>query len=118
MRRGRRRRRPAPPPPQSTPRASAGPPGGRRCSPAPPAAAVHVTSIGRSVRGRQLIAVHRWRPGEPAVRVLVVGQVHGNERAGVQISGLLRRASLPAGLDLWVLPTANPDGLAAGTRLN
>ncbi|NHC45999.1 murein peptide amidase A [Motilibacter sp. K478] len=70
------------------------------------------------MRGRQLVAVRRWRPGAPAVRVLVIGQVHGDERAGAQVARLLRRGGLPEGIDLWVVPTANPDGLAARTRVN
>jgi protein MpaA len=50
-------------------------------------------------------------------RVLVVGCIHGNETAGIAIARRLERAS-PAGLDLWIVPSLNPDGAAAGTRGN
>ena len=51
-----------------------------------------------------------------AVRVLVVGDVHGNERAGERIVARLRRVRTPHGVRLWLVRTANPDGVAAGTR--
>ena len=49
--------------------------------------------------------------------MLVVGSVHGNETAGIAVARALARLS-PAGLDLWVVPDLNPDGVAAGTRGN
>jgi protein MpaA len=51
------------------------------------------------------------------VRVLVVGDVHGNERAGERIVARLREADAE-GVRLWLVRTANPDGVAAGTRGN
>jgi beta-N-acetylhexosaminidase len=49
----------------------------------------------------------------------VVGYVHGDERAGLAIvRELRRRAAALRGVDLWVIPTTNPDGGAAGTRQN
>jgi protein MpaA len=72
--------------------------------------------IGHSVEHRPIVAT---RVGDPAaaVRVLVVGDIHGNERAGERIVARLRR-SHPDGVRLWLLRTVNPDGVAAGTRLN
>ena len=52
------------------------------------------------------------------VRVLVVGCVHGSERAGLAVTRALRRASPPPGVRLLVLDALNPDGCAHGTRGN
>jgi murein peptide amidase A len=72
--------------------------------------------VGHSVDHRPIVAT---RVGDPAaaVRVLVVGDVHGNERAGERIVARLAR-SHPDGVRLWLIRTANPDGVAAGTRQN
>jgi murein peptide amidase A len=69
--------------------------------------------IGHSVDGRSIEVVHR--PGS-GPRVLVVGCIHGNECAGTAVVDVLRR--LPTRDDLWLVPTANPDGEAADTRQN
>jgi protein MpaA len=50
--------------------------------------------------------------------VLVVGSIHGNETAGHAVVRQLRRLAVPAGVQLWTLRTANPDGVARGTRQN
>jgi protein MpaA len=61
--------------------------------------------------------VHRWSPG--AVRTtLVLGSMHGDERAGTRVVRRLRNLPLPAGVDLWLVPTMNPDGAATGVRTN
>ena len=49
--------------------------------------------------------------------MLVVGCVHGNETAGIAVSRALERVAAD-GLDLWIIPDLNPDGVAAGTRGN
>jgi zinc carboxypeptidase/penicillin-insensitive murein endopeptidase len=71
--------------------------------------------IGRSVDGRLLVA---YRLGTPrlARRVLVVGSIHGDERAGMQITRRLIAGARIHGASLWVMPTLNPDGASAGTR--
>jgi N-acetylmuramoyl-L-alanine amidase len=73
---------------------------------------------GHSVKGRQIKAV---RIGDPAAeRVgLVVGLIHGDERAGLRVTRRLRRryAGL-RGAQIWVVHTVNPDGQRAGTRKN
>ncbi len=90
-------------------------------SPVPTAAAAEVTTtrvaIGKSVQGRTIWAFHRTRPGATK-RVVVIGQIHGDERAGLRVTSRLKKAALPANLDLWIIPTANPDGRAANTRTN
>jgi protein MpaA len=50
-------------------------------------------------------------------RILVVGCVHGDERAGIAVAKQLEETS-PRGIDLWIIPVLNPDGAAAGTRGN
>jgi protein MpaA len=50
--------------------------------------------------------------------VLVVGCIHGDECAGIAILDRLRQLGTLAGTDLWLVPDANPDGHAAGTRGN
>jgi murein peptide amidase A len=79
-------------------------------------AAVSTTVFGHSVRGRPL-AVTRIGAANAPVRVLVVGDVHGNEPAGEAIVARLRRAR-PSGAALWLVRTANPDGRALDTRQN
>ena len=75
------------------------------------------TVIGTSLRDRPITAVHRWTDGATN-RVVVLGQMHGNEKAGVDIARRLESAPLPANTDLWIIPTMNPDGNAADTRVN
>ena len=72
--------------------------------------------IGTSAGGRPITAFHRGTPGGTVV--LVVGVIHGNEAAGLGVIDVLRTAPLPPGIDLWLLPELNPDGVAAGTRGN
>lgn len=81
----------------------------------PPAAREAV--LGRSVEGR---AIRLTRLGDPdaARRVLVVGVIHGNEPAGGAVIRALRRGPAPAGVELWLLHSLNPDGEVAGTRQN
>jgi protein MpaA len=73
--------------------------------------------LGRSVQGRPIPAL---RLGDPhgSLKAAAVALIHGNEPAGVKIVEALHRSLLPAGLDLWLLPDANPDGHAANTRVN
>jgi murein peptide amidase A len=48
--------------------------------------------------------------------VLVVGCIHGNEPAGIDVVRALEHASTRE--DLWLVPDLNPDGVAHGTRQN
>jgi protein MpaA len=73
-------------------------------------------TLGRSVDGRPIIAVETG-DFDARRKVLVVGCIHGNERAGIPIAQRLTRVS-PRELDLWIVPDLNPDGAAAGTRGN
>jgi protein MpaA len=73
--------------------------------------------LGRSVRGRPIAA---YELGDPRARrkVVVVGCIHGDEPAGVAVIRQLARGSPPRAVDLWLIPSINPDGQAAGTRQN
>jgi predicted deacylase len=86
-----------------------------------PSSAVEVREervvIGTSVSGRDIVAVHRWVVGATRT-TMVVGSMHGDEPAGTRVVRRLRSASVPPGVDLWLVPTMNPDGTAAGRRTN
>jgi murein tripeptide amidase MpaA len=72
--------------------------------------------IGHTVDDRPIRAYHLGEPGKR--KVLLIATMHGNEPAPRQILGNLRHGRPVHGIDLWVLPVYNPDGLAAGTRKN
>jgi predicted deacylase len=72
--------------------------------------------IGRTVRDRPIRAFHLGEPGKRTV--VLIATMHGNEQAPRQILGTLRDGRPVHGIDLWVLPVYNPDGLAADTRKN
>ena len=79
-------------------------------------AVVEVRTIGHSVKGR---AIRAWRLGEPGRRrIVLVSTMHGNEPHTRAILETLRDGRPIRGVDLWVIPTYNPDGLARGTRRN
>jgi murein peptide amidase A len=77
----------------------------------------HTERIGRSAGGRAIVATESGAPAAPS-RVLVVGCIHGNECAGIAVVRRLRRLPVPETVDLWLVPTLNPDGRAADTRQN
>jgi succinylglutamate desuccinylase len=87
-------------------------------APAAPASVHEATVvIGTSVQGRPIRAVHRWTDGATRSTV-VVGSIHGDERAGMRVVRRLVTAELPAGVDLWLVRTMNPDGTASDRRTN
>lgn len=73
-------------------------------------------TFARSTQGRPLEVVRRGTPG--GVRVMVVGVIHGDEDAGLQIVDELLTIEVPDGIDLWIVPTMNPDGTAEQVRGN
>lgn len=85
---------------------------------APPGrpAVVEVRTIGHSVAGRPIRA---WRLGEPGKRrIVLISTMHGDEPHTRRILEALRDGRAIRGVDLWVVPTYNPDGLVRGTRHN
>lgn len=77
---------------------------------------VETREIGTSVEGRPINAVRRGTAGGRVV--LVVGVIHGDEDDGVAILDLLEQYEVPAGVDLWLVESMNPDGQAAQDRHN
>ncbi len=75
--------------------------------------------IGKSVRGRPIVAWRLGEPDEPDVpSVVLISTMHGDEPATRRILQALRDGARLRGIDVWVVPTYNPDGLARGTRKN
>lgn len=73
--------------------------------------------IGRSARGRPITATPYGDPGASRV-VVVIGAIHGSETAGFGVTDRLARLGAPAGVRLWVVRDANPDGTARHRRQN
>ena len=72
--------------------------------------------IGTSVQGRPIEAI---RMGDPkGVTVAVIGVIHGNEDAGLLITDELVNMQIPKGVNLWVIPSINPDGTVLDRRGN
>ena len=73
--------------------------------------------VGRSLRGRAIVA-RVLGPDSAPRKILVVGCIHGNECAGRAILTTLAREPVAAGVQLWLVGSMNPDGEAADTRQN
>jgi protein MpaA len=68
-------------------------------------------TIGRSSEGRPIFA---RRFGGPTPPVLVFGGIHGDEPSSVEV--LLDLIPRLGGAPVWLVPAANPDGLARGAK--
>lgn len=80
-------------------------------------ASARTVVFGHSVDGRPLVA-DVLGADSARRKLLLVGCIHGNECAGRAILQALGRKPLPAGVQLWLVPSTNPDGEAADTRQN
>jgi murein DD-endopeptidase MepM/ murein hydrolase activator NlpD len=65
------------------------------------------------------------RIGTGAIKVVLVGDIHGGYEANTQVLSVqlldhfeAHPGEVPPGVSLWIVPTMNPDGLANGTRWN
>ena len=76
-----------------------------------------VVTLGHSVQGRAIEALRIGDTTSP-VKALVVGNIHGDEPSGLQITAALRSIPDLQGADIWVIDHLNPDGLAKGRRTN
>lgn len=73
--------------------------------------------IGKSVNDHPIRA---WRLGDPDadITAVVFAAHHGNELAGQTVLNTLRDGRPIHGIDLWVVPRLNPDGVLRGSRQN
>ncbi len=72
--------------------------------------------FGRSVLNTELTVMRRGNSG--GARTLVIGNIHGDEQAGLRITSILREMQIGASIDLWIIDSLNPDGTAISTRKN
>lgn len=79
-------------------------------------------TIGTSTQGRPLQA---YRVGQGPIKVVLVGDIHGDYEANTHVLAQQLLAyfqahptDVPASVSLWVVPTLNPDGLTGGSRSN
>lgn len=79
-------------------------------------ASLRVSIAGRSAEGRPIVL---RQLGNTAIagRLLVFGCIHGDECAARRLEPLHNGCPDPAA-DIFVVPNLNPDGFAAGSRLN
>ena len=80
-------------------------------------AALGLDELGRSSGGRP---IHGRRLGGAGAALLVMGGIHGDEPASVAAvvalaARMLARADPPP-IPVWLLPAANPDGLAGASK--
>jgi hypothetical protein len=73
--------------------------------------------IATTPQGREIIARHYGALDAP-VQLVAIGQMHGNEPGGRRVIADLAGREVPAGMGLWLIVSANPDGDHAGTRTN
>lgn len=73
--------------------------------------------VGESVERRP---IHMWSKVSPTgrFRLLVVAAIHGDERGVGEIGQRIVNETLPSHVDGHLVPIANPDGWARGTRNN
>lgn len=76
-----------------------------------------VELIGRAVSGSRILVTVRGR-ADATIDVLIVGVIHGNERAGLPIVRRLARMTPPRRVRYWIVESINPDGMRRNTRQN
>ncbi len=68
--------------------------------------------LGRSIDGRPIYAYRMGSPYAPT-KAVVIGNTHGDETAGITVADAIINGKGVHAVDLWVIPTMNPDGTAA-----
>jgi protein MpaA len=96
---------------------TAGPVGSATSSSADRPAVIASRVIGHSVRERQIFA---YRVGQPRAETsaVVMAAMHGDEPAPIRIVRELRDGAPIVGIDLWLIPIHNRDGVVRGDRHN
>ena len=87
---------------------------------------LEVETIGTSVQGRKIPMIHVvQKDSGKKVKVVLFCQQHGNEPSGKEAALLILKkiadekgAGLYPNLDLYIIPSVNPDGNEAGKRNN
>jgi protein MpaA len=74
----------------------------------------HSEVLGRSQSGRKIRAYRAGEPGKPVV--VVAATMHGEEDFARYVAYGLMEGRPIKGIDLWILPVLNPDGLAHDRR--
>ena len=85
-----------------------------------PRAGIRLVTLGQSVQGKPLVMHVLGSGGNP---IFIFGGIHGHEPTAAQLGEqmldfLLDHPRAWAGSSVAILPVANPDGLAKGTRQN
>jgi murein peptide amidase A len=101
---------------------TAGTLGGGAAADTPASTAIQREIVGRSVEKRPITAAQIGDSAGTRV-ALLVGVIHGDERAGLHVVRALKReasrqTSALSGTQLWAIATVNPDGLTAHARTN
>lgn len=74
----------------------------------------HSETIGLSSGGKRITAYRAGEKGKPVV--VVTATMHGEENFGQYVARGLLEGKRITGVDLWVVPVLNPDGLAKDRR--
>jgi protein MpaA len=83
-----------------------------------PTPVIRTKLLGYSVKGRPIKAYELGNPYSHT-KALILGEMHGDEPAGVTlVRSIIRAHYAVTGIDLWVIPTMNPDGYVRHTRQN
>lgn len=91
--------------------------GGAPAAAAPGEPADERRVIATSVEGRPIVARH-YGSAEAPVQLVVLGQMHGSEPGGREVTDLLASRAVPEGVGLWIVTSMNPDGHRRDTRVN
>ncbi|HRC56404.1 MAG: DUF2817 domain-containing protein [Myxococcales bacterium] len=79
-------------------------------------------TIGESALGRPIEAIHFLPPSyaRPRPPAVLFGAIHGDEPVtSIMLHQLAQElVEHPPGRDTWIIPCANPDGVAAGSKNN
>ncbi len=108
------------PPPDPTQTSPAPTPAPTEPTPEPTAEPTYLPKrlvIGRSSKGRPIVAKRQGEPDAKRV-LLVLGQMHGDEPYGRYVVDRLRKMDPRRDTAIWTIRTMNPDGARLRTRRN